>query len=69
MMILWMKHHSEEENYHSYFTRNQYRHSFCGDALLDKAYQFFGNLEPELFKNAKFSLKQGAVLCEDQQNG
>lgn len=39
-----------------------------GDALLIKAYQFFEDLEPELFKKCiqLFSLT-GAVLCEGQQ--
>lgn len=39
-----------------------------GDALLIKAYQFFEDLEPELFKEClKIFSKTGAVLCEGQQ--
>ena len=39
-----------------------------GDALLIKAYQFFEDLEPELFKKCiKIFSETGAVLCEGQQ--
>ncbi|MEZ7926533.1 polyprenyl synthetase family protein, partial [Cloacibacterium sp.] len=39
-----------------------------GDALLIKAYQFFEDLEPELFKECiKIFSETGAVLCEGQQ--
>lgn len=39
-----------------------------GDALLIKAYQFFEDLEPELFKECvKIFSHTGAVLCEGQQ--
>lgn len=39
-----------------------------GDALLIKAYQFFEDLEPELFKKCVTLFSQtGAVLCEGQQ--
>lgn len=39
-----------------------------GDALLIKAYQFFEDLEPELFKKCvKLFSQTGAVLCEGQQ--
>ncbi|MDO5615423.1 MAG: polyprenyl synthetase family protein [Cruoricaptor ignavus] len=39
-----------------------------GDALLIKAYQFFEDLEPELFKKTvKIFSETGAVLCEGQQ--
>lgn len=39
-----------------------------GDALLIKAYQFFEDLEPELFKKCVELFSQtGAVLCEGQQ--
>ncbi len=39
-----------------------------GDALLIKAYQFFEDLEPELFKKCIQIFSQtGAVLCEGQQ--
>lgn len=39
-----------------------------GDALLIKAYQFFEDLEPELFKEClKIFSQTGAVLCEGQQ--
>lgn len=40
-----------------------------GDALLIKAYQFFEDLEPELFKKCiKIFSETGAILCEGQQN-
>ncbi|WP_312823484.1 polyprenyl synthetase family protein [Epilithonimonas sp.] len=40
-----------------------------GDALLIKAYQFFEDLEPELFKKCiKIFSETGAVLCEGQQH-
>ena len=39
-----------------------------GDALLIKAYQFFEDLEPELFKKCiQIFSETGAVLCEGQQ--
>ncbi|MFB9120010.1 polyprenyl synthetase family protein [Bergeyella porcorum] len=39
-----------------------------GDALLIKAYQFFEDLEPELFKKCiSIFSETGAVLCEGQQ--
>ncbi|MDV2446460.1 polyprenyl synthetase [Elizabethkingia anophelis] len=39
-----------------------------GDALMIKAYQFFEDLEPELFKKCvKIFSETGAVLCEGQQ--
>lgn len=39
-----------------------------GDALLIKAYQFFEDLEPELFKKCITIFSEtGAVLCEGQQ--
>jgi geranylgeranyl diphosphate synthase type II len=39
-----------------------------GDALLIKAYQFFEDLEPELFKKSiQIFSETGAVLCEGQQ--
>ncbi|MGY5550653.1 polyprenyl synthetase family protein [Riemerella anatipestifer] len=39
-----------------------------GDALLIKAYQFFEDLEPELFKKCITLFSEtGAVLCEGQQ--
>lgn len=39
-----------------------------GDGLLIKAYQFFEDLEPELFKKCvKIFSHTGAVLCEGQQ--
>ncbi|MEC5395149.1 polyprenyl synthetase family protein [Bergeyella sp. RCAD1439] len=39
-----------------------------GDALLIKAYQFFEDLEPELFKKCVTLFSEtGAVLCEGQQ--
>ncbi len=39
-----------------------------GDALLIKAYQFFEDLEPELFKKClQIFSHTGAVLCEGQQ--
>ena len=39
-----------------------------GDALLIKAYQFFEDLDPELFKKCvKIFSETGAVLCEGQQ--
>lgn len=39
-----------------------------GDALLIKAYQFFEDLEPELFKKCiKIFSQTGKVLCEGQQ--
>ena len=39
-----------------------------GDALLIKAYQFFEDLEPELFKKCiKIFSETGSVLCEGQQ--
>ncbi len=39
-----------------------------GDGLLIKAYQFFEDLEPELFKKCvKIFSETGAVLCEGQQ--
>ncbi|SDE54007.1 polyprenyl synthetase family protein [Riemerella columbipharyngis] len=39
-----------------------------GDALLIKAYQFFEDLEPELFKKCiQLFSETGAVLCEGQQ--
>lgn len=39
-----------------------------GDALLIKAYQFFEDLEPQLFKKCiQIFSKTGAVLCEGQQ--
>jgi geranylgeranyl diphosphate synthase type II len=39
-----------------------------GDALLIKAYQFFEDLEPDLFKKSiQIFSETGAVLCEGQQ--
>lgn len=39
-----------------------------GDGLLIKAYQFFEDLEPELFKKCiKIFSETGAILCEGQQ--
>lgn len=39
-----------------------------GDALMIKAYQFFEDLEPELFKKCLQIFSQtGAILCEGQQ--
>lgn len=39
-----------------------------GDALLIKSYQFFEDLEPDLFKNCiKLFSDTGALLCEGQQ--
>ncbi len=43
-------------------------HPFWLDALLIKAYQFFEDLEPELFKECiQIFSETGAVLCEGQQ--
>ena len=40
----------------------------AGDALFIKAYQFFEDLEPELFKKCiKIFSETGAILCEGQQ--
>lgn len=40
----------------------------CGDALLMKSYQFFEDLEPNLFKNCiQLFTSMGVTLCEGQQ--